>query len=115
MGSGNKRKTNDRVRINVPASADSTGGGVASGGSDQVDINQACPLAFIVKLQQQVDNGLKATISGNDILSGEKVIGKLSSARSKQISFCAENGIQYVGKTESDKNGRSQVRFQQVQ
>lgn len=120
MGSGSKRKGNDVVRINTPqvAVGAKIGNGIAGGqganAGEQIDINQACPLAFSVKLKQRLANGIVVTISGDSILVGAEVIGKLSPARSKQINFCMSSGIQYAGKTESDKNGSTRVRFEQI-
>jgi hypothetical protein len=109
MGSGNKRKVNDHVRINVPAST-----AAVAGGNGGVDINQVCPMAFDVALQRPVDAGLSVSIddSGNMIASSQ-TIGKLSAARLKQLATCSIAGIRYEGRTEVSDGNKYFVRFRQ--
>ena len=115
MGSGSKRKSNDHVRVNVPAKATGSGGGAAiAEASNQPDINQSCPLAFGVKLKNDVAVGLTVTIVGHDMVVAGAIIGTLPSPRIKQLSFCMSNGIRYTGKTQKDKDKKSYVKFEQV-
>lgn len=110
MGSGSKRKNNDIIRINVPKGSGGDTGGYSGGD----DINRSCPIAFNVALQQDVATGAKVALSGADMIADGVIIGKLSSAAQKRISFCLEHGIQYAGRTERDKDEKSFVRFTQV-
>ncbi len=117
MGSGNKRKQNDNVRINVPVSktAATNNRGMGSGGTgdDAIDINQACPLAFRVRVNQQLQSGLKVTLIANEMQVGGETIGKLPDARRQQMIFCTGQGIEYAGKIENE-DGTTFVRFEQL-
>ncbi len=114
MGSSAKRKTNDRPVINRPKSSKGAGEGGASptdAGSD--DINNVCPLAFDVKLNDllvligsklKIDDQLLRTAEGS-------VVGKLTPLQYKMVQRCSAIGYVYHDIKVVDKKG---IRYAEV-
>jgi hypothetical protein len=112
MGSGSKRKGNDRVRINVPQSEGGGGsGGVAAGGGR--DINQLCPMIFRVKIAHQLGNGTPVEIRGNELLANGESVGKLPSNRVEQLKVCSASGVNYAATTEVGDDTTTYIKFEQ--
>lgn len=114
MGSGNKRKNNDAVRINRPQKTAVGSGGSGSGGSSSRDINKICPPAFDIRIKPelQVPDGTPVIINGEDLFVLNKSVGKLSNAHIKIISECGAEGISYVGHV-LNKDNKAYARFEQ--
>lgn len=98
MGSSASRKTNDRPVINRPKT---TGTGIGVGGADSgsqsVDINNICPLAFNVKLSDQtVAVGTKLTLDDRQLKTATgTVAGRLTPAQHKIVQRCNSLGYLY--------------------
>jgi hypothetical protein len=119
MGSGNKRKSNDAVRINLPQKPNRIGGGTGSsggsGGSPR-DINRVCPPAFKapITLKKPVPDKTDIILKGDEMFIFGQFVGKLSPAHMKIIIDCAGNEIHYAGRVVNQNNNKSYAYFEQT-
>jgi hypothetical protein len=98
MGSSTKRKSNDRPVINRPKSNNGAEtGGVSGTRPEPVDINNLCPLAFDVKLDNQLTPvGSKLILEGKLLISIEGVVvGRLTPLQYELIKKCSLLGYTY--------------------
>lgn len=109
MGSSATRKLNDRPVINRPKSSNDGGGTGGGTGFDPrpVDINNVCPLAFDVKLNDQtVQVGTKLTLDERALRTGAGlVVGQLTALQHKMVQQCAGMGYAYNDVDVIDKKG----------
>jgi hypothetical protein len=114
MGSGNKRKSNDVVRINRVKPA-GTGGGSGGGSPASRDINKVCPPAFDVRITSKHPLTEKTPVITKErelFVLGESV-GNLSDEHIRIITECAGEGIHYVGRVFINDNKKTYARFEQ--
>jgi hypothetical protein len=108
MGSGTKRKPNDKVIINVPKTRVSTGSGGGSGGRASEALT--CPPSFRVKLPTSTnlkdETPLTLQQEGDiiSIFSNQRKVTTLSKNRSTEISACIQAGFKYAGLVKVEKN-----------
>jgi hypothetical protein len=116
MGSGNKRKGNDVLRVNRPQKPMGSGEGNGHGGSSvSEDINQLCPQAFVetIKPKGSVPNDTRVSIEGRDLFVMDENVGKLSESHLQIITKCGGKGIRYIGRV-LNKGTKTYARFQQI-
>ena len=106
MGSGSKRKSNDRVLINTPLNSYGPTG--AGGNQPTRDVNNLCP-AFRVKLEKQnipVGSELIA-VNGNSIqiLGKDIEVCRLTKTQVERTKNCLRTGISYSIKVTKEKDG----------
>jgi hypothetical protein len=114
MGSTSKRKKNDTLIIRRPIRATGGGNGSGSVGQEEDDnLNKICIASFDTKLDQNLTlkNKSQITISNDDILLGNIVVGKLSLSQRKMIELCSKHGIVYRGIVMTDKELKFYGRF----
>ena len=108
MGSGSKRKSNDRPIIRTPKQVSGNGSGEEGGsrpkGSD------TCPPSFVVELPSgEGSEGQKLVLKlSEDIISiilNNEEITTLSKNKSIEISNCIKAGFQYHGVVRVKKDG----------
>jgi len=112
MGSG-KPKHTDRPIINTPRP---NGKGGEGGGRPEVDANTVCVEAFDVELKHDalLRKGQALTINdkGEVLLSGVRVVGKLTAMQHRRIERCREEGYRYRGIVAQDKHKKLYGRFE---
>lgn len=121
MGDGNKRKGNDKVRINKPkprgGGNGGGSGGVGGGGASSEearDVNKICPPAFDVLLRPKhhLKDDTTVIVRGTELfVLGEKV-GELKPEHVKTIKECGGLGIKYTARVIN--TNRVYARFQQT-
>ncbi len=100
MGSGSKRKANDKPRINVPVVKKSAGGGSSGGGPRSgADINNVCPpgFEFMIKPPKPLPNKTTLTVKGKELFVFSVRVGEIPDRFMKIISECAGLDILYTG------------------
>ena len=114
MGSGNKRKDNDVLRINKPQKSVRDGTGSGGGSSTPIDINRMCPQAFDVRLKPKrpLPDKTPVTVRGADLFVINERVGKLSENHLKTITECGNEGIRYIGRV-LKRDKKSYARFEQ--
>ncbi|MFZ3009941.1 MAG: hypothetical protein WA030_02900 [Candidatus Microsaccharimonas sp.] len=122
MGSGDKRKTNDKSRVNPPmqAAADNTAtistevNGPGGGSRTTQDINNLCPVAFKVKVDVDLPVGTELVLEGNHLYTADgRGAGRISTNNLKRLTACAARGITYEASVVTDKRGNRYAEFAQ--
>ncbi len=109
MGSGNKRKDNDKVKISKVKGTGGSSGGVRTQYSDAL-----CPTAFVVKeiITKEYSSDTIVSLQGNEMYIRNEKIGDLSKKEGETIEKCGEKGIVYRGRIIMDPQKRLRVRFE---
>jgi len=113
MGSGERRKGSDILRVNRPQKPFGGSGGVGGGGAP-VDINRMCPAAFdvAIKPKQRLPELTPVTVKGTERFVVNEYVGRLSEKHLKIITECGAEGIRYIGRV-LNRGNKSYARFAQ--
>jgi len=121
MGSGNKRKDNDVLRVNIPqkrvnnVAGNGNGGALGGSSSIPIDINRMCPAAFDVTInpKQPLPDKSPVAVEGAKLFVVNENVGKLSRSQLKIITECGSEGIRYRGRV-LNRDKKSYARFEQI-